>query len=586
MDRSLLIGQSDIVLRGGNDHILGILQEIVGTQIAHVVAGHAADQTGSIGIRHDLVLDGNGIVQFIGIGFVVSKVKQRRNSPVAVEGKIGNAQADIGTALGGKGHKPLHIHAVFKGVIQIALVLLRQGNAQLQVRLFSAVQRQLRPLQGAALSGNDLHRGTLQLHGFLGNGSLTGIGLGLADTLGKYISTDIVSQHPGAEIGNGKGQFIDAVFIGIVPKLQLGLVHGIAFGIIGSDVGIGADRCHQIGKTRTLLPHGIGQSVGIQRHVGCGHHQPVDHLSDLDAVISDLREVLHHVLTQKHNHTCQVGAGHGSTGQAVIGTAGNSRENISAVGRDLRLDLQAGRGAPGGEVGNEGAGGLLLADLQGSAAQSCQHLTVILGDGAHRQFGIAHIHFNIAGYIIIDNNARRSLRLGDQSLLLKGIVTAANQSDLTVHIQTGVVRGTPDTGNHNEFIFLRKLLTQKRFKEVVLLRSAVVGLLEINDGVLIHNVGCLHAVDGGNGKNTVVGGRGTDCAGIGIGGQTQVAVLFGTVSRAEAVGCGNNHADACVPDLVIDAAENLFVTLPAEAGGSTQRHIDHVHPKDHAVLKR
>ena len=585
MDGALLIGQSDVVLIGGNDHIGGILNEVIGTQVANIVFADTAHGTGGVGIRHGLVLDGDGLIQLIGVGIKVSQVEHGSHAPVAVERQIGNAQIDVSTALGLQGDEAFHIHAVGEGGIQISLVLIGQSDLHIDLLGLTGSHGDLVVLHDLALSIGQFHNGTGQLIGFLGDGGLAGVGLGLADTLGGDQGADPVAQLLVAEVGDLEGHLINAGALGVIPQFQLGGVHLGAVSGKGGDVGGSPGGACQVGKAGALLTHGVGQAVGIQRHISGGHDQLVDHGADLHVVIGNLGEVLHHILPQQHHHAGQVGAGHRGTGQTVIAAAGDGGEDVAAVGSDLRLDLQAGTGAPGGEVGDEGAGSLLLADLQLAAAGFHQHLAVILGNGAHSQFGFAHIHFNITGYIIIYNDTGSALGFGDHGLLLEGVVAAADQSDLAFHIHAGVVGGTAHAGDDHILQSHGVLVAQQGLTEIIFLGGAVVGLVEVNDGLIIEQVGSLLTCDGSNRQGACICTGRTDGGGVGIGGQAQIAVGLGAVGRGVGVGSGNHNADAGFTEFVIHAAELLFIGFPAEAAGGTQGHIDHIHAQDHTVLQ-
>ena len=582
---ALLVGQGDVIPVCGDDHVIGILQEVVGTQIADVILGHAADGAGGVGVGHGLVFHGDGVVQLIGVGGVVVQVEQRGLDPVAVKGQVGNAQIDVGALGGGQGDKALHVHTVGERIVQISLVLVGEGDGHGHVSLLALVDGQLGAADLAALHGGDLHGSALQDVGLLGDGGLTSAGLGIADALGEDVSAHVIGQVLVADVLHGEGHGVHAGLVGVVAQFQLGLVHLLAVFILGDDVGGGIDGVQQICQAGALLTDGVGLAVGVDDDIGGGHQQPVDHGVDGHVIVGDVGEVLHDVLPHQQGHACQVGAGHGGAGHTVITAAGDGGQDVAAVGGDLRLDLQAGSGAPGGEVRNEGAGGLLLADGQLAAAIGSQQFAVVLGDGTGGQLGIAHVHLDLTGHIVIDDDAGCTLGFGDQSLLFEGVVTAAHQRDFAGDVQAGVVSASADTGNQHIFKFLGLLFAQQGLHEVVLFRGAGVGLVEVDDGLIVQQVGSLHTVDGGDGHGALIGAGRTDGTGVGVGGQAQVTVLLGTVGGGVAVGGSYHHADAGVADLLVNAVLQFFLTLPAEAAGSTQRHIDDVHTQDDTVFQ-
>ena len=582
---ALLVGQGDMGGICGDIHILGILQEVVAAQVADIVTGQAADGTGSVGVSLGLVFLGNALVHFVRIGVEVGQVKHGSLGPVAVVCQVRHIQADVGTLLSLQGDVAFHVHAVFEGGIQVSLVLLTEGQGQLYICLAFAVHLQPGAVELAALHGGDLNGCTLQDIGLFCDGGLTGVGQGLADAFGHNISADIVGQALGAEVLHGEGHFIDTGLFLVITQLQLGLVHYLTVSTISGDVGRGLDGAHQVGKACTLLSDGIGLAVGTQSNVSGGHQQLVDHGIDCHIVICNVGEILHHILPQQDDDAGQVGAGHGGAGEAVIAAAGDGGQNVAAVAGDLRLDIQAGGGTPGREVGNERTGGLALADLQLAVAGSNQHLAVVLGNGADCQFSVAHIHLDFTGHIIIDNDAGCALCLGDQSLLLEGVVTTANQNDLAGDIHAGVVSASADAGDDHVIHLHGFLVTQQGLAEFQRLCSSIVGLIKVDNSIAVHQVGSLHTVDGCNGQNAIVSTGRTNRAGIGVGGQAQVTVGLGTVSGRIAVGSGNHNADAGGTELVIDTVEQFFLRLTAKAAGGTQGHIDDINTQNHTVFQ-
>ena len=216
MDGAHLVGQSDVVFIGGDDHVIGVLQEVVGAQVADVVTVQAAHGTGGVGIGLGLVLLGQSLVQLIGVGVEEGQVKHGGGSPVAIVSQVRNVQANVGTLGGLQGDVALHIHAVGKGGIQISLVGIAEGNGQLHVGFGACIHLQGIALQGAALHLGDVKGCAFQNVGLLGDGGLTGIGLGLADTLGQHMGADGVGHGGRTHVLHRKGHFVNAGLLGIV----------------------------------------------------------------------------------------------------------------------------------------------------------------------------------------------------------------------------------------------------------------------------------------------------------------------------------------------------------------------------------
>ena len=586
VDGAILVGQGDVVLVGGDGHVGRILQEVVGTQVADIVALHAADGTGCVGVSLGLVFLVDALVQLVAMGIEVLQVEHGRTGPVAVECQVGNAQVDLGALGGSQGQVAFHVHAVGKGLIQVCLVGIAQGDANLHIGSGLRVHGDLVVLGFLAVDGDNLHNCAVQNVSLFGDGGLTGIGLGFADTFSHDIGAQVIGQVLVADVVDGEGHLIDAGLLDVVTQLQLGLVHLLAVGIEGGDVSGSLGGIDQVSQASALLSDCVGLTVGIQSDIGGRHQKLVDHGGNFHIVIGNVGEVLNNILTQQDDDTCQVGASHGSTGQTVIAATGDGGQNVTAVAGDFGLDLQVGSGAPGREVGNEGTGGLLLADLQLAAASGDQHLTVVLRDGADGQLGIAYVHLDLTGYIIIYNDTGCTLGFCDHGLLFEGVVTTADQCDLAGNIHAAVVSATADAGDDHVFQFDGFLIAQQSLTEVVLFSGGVVGLVEVDDGITIQQVGSLGTADGSDGQNAVVSGGRTDGSGIGVGSQTQVTVCLGTVSGGVAVGSSSHDADAGSADLVVDAVQQFLFRLGAEAAGSTQRHVDDIDTQDDTVFQR
>ena len=581
---TLLVGQGNVISVGGDHDILGVLNEVVRTQVADVILRNTADRTGGVGVGHGLIFRIDAIIQLVGVGLIVVQVHQRSLGPVAVESQIRNAHINVGTGGGLQGNKAFHIHTVFEGLIHVSLIGIGQGDLNSNLSGAAAIDGDILAVEGTTLHGHDLNTAGQSIS-FFGHGGLTGIGLILADTLGQNIAANVIGQRAAAEVVNGEGHLVNTGLIGIVTQLQLGLVHSLAILIIGSQIGLGGQAVGQVSQTGALLTNGIRQAVGVQRNVRSGHHQLIDHLIDLHIVIGNVREILNHILTQQDNHTGQVRTCHGGTGQSVITATGNRRENIAAVSGDLRLDVQAGSGTPGREVGNKGAGSLIHANGQLAATGSSQHLAIILRDGADGQLGLTDVHLDVTGNIVVNDDTGSALTLSDHGLFLKGIGTTADKSDLALHIQSGIVSAAANTGDNNKFDFLGGSIPQQSLDKVQLLGRSAVGLIKIHDGVAVLQVGGLLTIDGSNGHNTMIGAGRTDRTGIGVGGQGQVTVLLGTKGRRIAVGSCDDNRDTCITQLIINAVHDLLVGLTGKAAGGTQRHIDNVNAQDHAVLQ-
>ena len=583
MDGTVPIGKGDVIAICRDHNILGILQEVVGTQIADIVAFHAADGTGSISISHGLVLEGQALIQFVSVGLVVIQVEHGSLSPVAVESQVRNIQVHC-IAIGVlQSNKAFHIYTVFKRLVQVCLVLFRQGDGNSHIHCAACCYRDLIFLDLCAAHSH-LDICALQNVSDFCNGGLAVGCLCLRNTFRHHICADGIGAGLITKVVHSELQRVNTGLILVVTQLNLGLVHHCAGFILCGDESIGLQCVKQIGKACALLTNRIGLAIGVEDDICCGHQKLIDHCRHFHIVVCNLREILYHILTHEDDNACQVGASHTGTGQTVVTAAGDRGENVAAMCSQLRLDLQIGSGAPRGEVRNERTGCLLAANLE-LAGGGSQQLAVILRNGADSQLCLTHIHLDFAGHIVVDNNAGCALIFSDHRLFFKGVVATAYQNDFSLNIQTGIVSTSADTGDHDIFIFSVNSVTQQSVKETQLLGSAVVCFIEIDDGIAMQQIRSGCAIDGGDGHCALVSRGGTDRTGIGVGGQGQVTIGLGTICRRVAVGCCYHNADAGSTNFVVHTAEDFLIRLSAEAAGSTQAHIDDIHAQNDAVFQ-
>ena len=365
-------------------------------------------------------------------------------------------------------------------------------------------------------------------------------GLGVADTLGHDPVIQIVGKVGIAKIDHREGHGVNTGSLGIIAQFDLGFGHGIAVDIISLNVCFSSSAVIEVSITGALLTNGVGVAVGVEQDICGGHHQLVDHGSHFRRFIGDGGEILLHILTKQGSNTRHIGASHGSTRDGIVALTGDGRGNVTTVGSDLGLDLQAGGGTPGRVVGDERTSGLRGADGQLTAAGCCQLFTIVLADGADGNGGIAHIHLNIAGNIVVDDQCGSALSLGDSCLFFKGGVATGNQYDLIGHVQAGIVSGTACAGDQNIFVIDAVCVSSKEFcNEFLFFRNTVDGFGEVNNGFAVHQIGSGYAADGCDGHGSLISRRRANRAAIGVGGQRQVTILIGTVVGVIAVGSCN-----------------------------------------------
>lgn len=173
----------------------------IGAQTIGKAAGEVCAQLGrELAVRHGILIEHSGVVQHTGGG------------PVAVVGQEGDGQI-CAAILGGEHHETLHIDAVFIGGVQLGLLALGEGDADLHVAGGPGRQR-----HGLVAGNGDIQRLVVAAH------------VGLA----------VLLQHGGSGLIVQLHQNIHH-FIGV---LRLGghLLGGVAHGLGQVGGGDGTDR--------------------------------------------------------------------------------------------------------------------------------------------------------------------------------------------------------------------------------------------------------------------------------------------------------------------------------------------------------
>ena len=119
-----------------------------------------------------------------------------------------------------------------------------------------------------------------------------------------------------------------------------------------------------------------------------------------------------------------------------------------------------------------------------------------MGDGANCNSGITNVHADITGNVVVDNCAQSTLFLCNISLFFKGIGTTGNEGYFAGNVNACVVCRSTYAGNGYVldgffgFVFAKDVVN-----EVLFFCNAVGGLYEIDDLVVVKNVGSLCAVN-------------------------------------------------------------------------------------------
>lgn len=318
--------------------------EQIGTQTIGKAAGEVCAQLGrELAVRHGILIEHSGVVQHTGGG------------PVTVVGQEGDGQI-CAAILGGEHHEALHIDAVFIGGVQLGLLALGEGDADLHVAGGPGRQR-----HGLVAGNGDIQRLVVAAH--VGLAVLLQHGGGHGDD-GHVILGGVLAHVPGVE-----GQVVAAVLGNIVPQIQHGLGVAVLVGIGVEHHIAGGGGGHQglgveVGRLQNTADVVLGE-FGVCRGVGkggMGGIQPGIQHGDGHALTGEL------IGGQRHLQGLRIGLLHGGQG---VGACHEGTADALGV-----LDgLQILPGGPQGEAVEEhGIGiGMIHLLLPQRAAQAGLH---------------------------------------------------------------------------------------------------------------------------------------------------------------------------------------------------------------------
>ena len=542
---------ADLIDGGGGGVVALGDHEGIHAQLHHVHHGVNTGHVGGVHLLVQAVVD-IGVLEDGGLG------------PVAVEAQEGHGQRRI--VVVGQLHEALHIDAVGE-LGQIRPVRVGQadgdGDGGLAVSGHGdggAAEGAAGDLDGAGVGGEDI--------ALLGDVQPVGGG-----ALGLDGGADVIGQGGAGEVLHHEAQLVHAQLVGVVAQLDLGLV--LAPDI---QVGGGGDGLGQVHHTGALLAGRVSHAVFIIQDVGGAHQQAVH--QQLLVGIGGAGHQGVDILQSGGGHTRQIRRRHGGTAHVAVLGEGQRGIDAAAGGGDLRLQGQRRQGAPGGEVAH-GHGALFgLGDGEGLFLGGFHHLAVGQADAHGGDLVVIHGHVQqIAVAVVIDDAARSTGRGGIELLLLEGQAAAHDHGDLAGDVQALVIGGVAGVGHHDVFIGPGAVIAQQQGGEVV------AGHVLIGDAALGGDKGRrLVGVDGGNGQRRVIGGRGADDAGVGVGHGGEVT-LCAALGGGIGVTGGAVQQDTGGLDQVVILGGQVALGLPAEAAVGAERHVDHVHVQQQGIVQ-
>ena len=321
--------------------------------------------------------------------------------------------------------------------------------------------------------------------------------------------------------------------------------------------GRGSERVHLAGTHAARRVVGAVVLVDVEQRVGGAHHEGGD-----DRGLVRLRQagegrVVVHALAHEHGNARDLRGRHGCARHGPVGVAQDSRDDVAAGGSDLRLELEVGRDAPRGEVGDRRVGRRELqarvrvgdGDGAGFAGLDGVQERVLLllrdGHGRHRVGGLDRGHVRVFNRLGVADDEGGGLggQLGQAlNLGLVGHVRARRTVGAAAVFEDDDLRQV--AGVLGDELLEGRRVTDARVDEGIgglgdVEEARHDGVLEaarlaVDDLALPHRqVGqCVLVVDRGDGQGRAVGRGLRERAGVGVGGVGLVlAAVIGVRAR-------------------------------------------------------
>ena len=542
---------ADLIGGGGGGVVALGHHEGIHAQAHDVHHGVDAGHVGGVHLHVLAVID-IGVLEDGGLG------------PVAVEAQEGHGQRGI--VVVGQLHEAFHIDAVGE-LGQVLPVRIGQADGDGDRGLALGGHGDGGAAEGAA---GDLDGAGVGGEGIALLGDVQAVG---GSALGLDLGIDVIGQGGAGEVLHHEAQLVHAQLVGVVAQLDLGLF--LTPDIQVGRSGGGRGQVHHAGA---LLAGRVCHAFLIVQNVGGAHQQAV-HQNLLVGVGGAGHQGIH-ILQSGGGHAGQIRRGHGGAAHVAVLGEGQRGIDVAAGGGDLRLERQGGQRAPGGEVAHGhiallgGGHGELLLGLIG------HHLAVGQADAHGGDLVVFHRHVQqVAVAVVVDDAAGGTGSGGVELLLLEGQAAAHDHGDLAGDVQALVIGHVAGVGHHDVLIGLGGLAAQQQLGE------AVTGHIIIRYAALADQERrSLVGVDGGNGQRRIIGGRGADDAGVGVGHGGEVAV--GTALRG-GVGVAGRAVEQDAGSLhqVVILSGQVALGLAAKATVGAQGHVDHVHVQQQGVVQ-
>ena len=514
-----------------------------------------------------------------GVIVPVSGIEDGSLSPVAVEAQEGQAQLfNDALSVGGSGvNKTFNIAAVLPALVEVCLVLIGQGDGDLDVSLLTCGDGNSVLVEGDGASQ---------------------LGLVASHPVDAAVVLDSLGQQGGIQ-NEGLGLIGDVVDLEGEDVLALLAVAQGCLGGLAADghVDLGIQGLPCIDQTGALLAGrclqpGLGVNDGV-----CGAHQ--HGLSQVtQGACNGIGVQFLQTLQHQSGDACNLRSGHGSTGHQAVLAVIQGGVDIAADAGDVGLQGQVGSNAPGGEVRHLTAGRVgdldqLVGDSQGLDLSVSQLLAVLQGDQGDTDVGVIlivqQVHaeaVNIAGSVVPDDGADCACSLGIVCLLTECQRAALDDGDLALDQAVAVfIIEVLDIAQAVDDDVLGLHACQEVVHQIVALVVGsgiiVADLGAVSQSEVMHGQGSI--VSGSDGGGICVDAGGADGGVIGVLSTVLVSAPHVVVGADVLVTGGNGSDDVLRVQALVDHVD-LGVGR-GETCCAAQGQVDNVSAQSHGVLK-
>ncbi len=241
--------------------------------------------------------------------------------------------------------------------------------------------------------------------------------------LGHDHARKVVRPLFGSQVGDAETQRIQTRPLGIVAELDFGLV-----ATLDVEIRLGVEGVENIGKPRALFAGGIRIAVLVLCNGRRRHHKTVQQFVDLHFI--EVGIAFDEVLTNERRNARDIGRRHGSAAVNAV-TAEHRRGDIAAVRRDIGVELQIGRGAPGREIAHERTGFIIGRKLDRPFELPDELACDIRRDRTGGDFvARAERRVDNARNVVVDDTADRAVACGDLLLVFEARRAAFDDGDI------------------------------------------------------------------------------------------------------------------------------------------------------------